>query len=268
MKSLLKWAGNKYRIIEQIKAYLPKAPRLIEPFIGSASVFLNTQYPSYLLADNNRDLIQLYQHLQQEGQTFIGYCRHFFAAQFNNAKEFYRLRRLFNESKESHIRAALFLYLNKHCFNGLMRFNQKGEFNTPFSPYKSPYFPEKEMQFFHQQAKHAEIIYADFVSTLRMAKRGDVVYCDPPYVGLSKTANFTQYTAQGFSQRQQVSLATIAKNLAAQGISVIISNHDTEFTRHIYQEATLFPLSVQRNISRIGYKRKKAAEILAVFQAI
>jgi DNA adenine methylase len=266
MKSFLKWAGNKHRIIEHIKNSLPKGERLIEPFIGSATVFLNTQYPSYLLADSNHDLIQLYQHLQKEEQFFINYCRIFFDTKFNTAKEFYRLRNLFNESKENRIRAALFLYLNKHCFNGLARFNQKGEFNTPFSYYKTPYFPEKEMQFFCKQAKNAQIIHADFTSTLALAKYGDIIYCDPPYVGLSRTANFTHYTATGFSNEQQKHLADTAKALADQGIIVIISNHDTQFTRTIYQAATLIPLSVQRNISSKGAKREKAAEILAIFQ--
>lgn len=267
MKSLLKWPGNKYRIVEQIKACLPKAARLIEPFMGSAAVFLNTTYPSYLLADSNADLIHLYQYLQQEGQHFIDYCRIFFAFKFNNAEEFYRLRDLFNASKESRIRAALFLYLNKHCFNGLTRFNKKGAFNTPFSHYKSPYFPEKEMQFFYQQAKNAEIRHADFSSTLKLAQRGDVVYCDPPYVELSKTAYFTHYTAEGFNHAQQRQLANTAKELASQGISVIISNHDTVFTRTIYQGAILIPLSVQRHISSRGSKRKKVAELLAIFQS-
>lgn len=266
MRSFLKWAGNKYRMIEHIKGCLPTATRLIEPFLGSATVFLNTRYPAYLLADSNHDLIQLYLYLQQEGQSFINYCRIFFNPCFNNAEEFYRLRRLFNDSKDNRIRAALFLYLNKHCFNGLTRFNQQGQFNTPFSDYKNPYFPEKEMQFFYQHAKNAKIIHADFNTTLVLAQQGDVVYCDPPYVSLSKTANFTHYTADGFSQTQQISLANTAKNLASQGIVVIVSNHDTEFTRNIYQGAKFIPLSVQRNISSNGAKRTKAAEILAIFQ--
>lgn len=266
MKSFLKWAGNKHRILEQIKNCLPKGKRLIEPFTGSATVFLNTAYSSYLLADSNRDLIKLYQHLQQEGQHFINYCRIFFDPFFNNPEEFYRLRRLFNESKETHIRAALLLYLNKHCFNGLARFNQKGQFNTPFSYYKAPYFPEKEMLFFYKKSKKAQIIHADFSHSLTLAKCGDVVYCDPPYVGLSKTANFTHYTADGFSQTQQITLADTAKNLALQGITVVISNHDTEFTRDIYRTATLIPLSVQRNISSKGFMRGKVDEILAIFK--
>jgi DNA adenine methylase len=265
MKSFLKWAGNKHRIIDKLKTYLPKTERLIEPFLGSATVFLNTTYPSYLLADNNLDLIRLYKYLQGEGQFFIDYCRIFFNEEFNNSEEFYRLRRLFNNSKESRKRAALLLYLNKHCFNGLARFNQKGEFNTPFSHYKTPYFPEKEMRFFHLHAKKAKFLHGDFLSTLDYVKQGDVIYCDPPYVALSKTANFTQYTSEGFSHLQQINLANTAKNLSEKGIQVIISNHDTEFTRDLYKGATIIPLTVQRNISSKGSERKKAKEILAIF---
>lgn len=265
MKSFLKWAGNKHRILDKLKAYLPQTDRLIEPFLGSATVFLNTSYPTYLLGDNNLDLIQLYKYLQQEGQFFIDYCRLFFHENFNTAEEFYRLRRLFNDSKEQRKRAALLLYLNKHCFNGLARFNQKGEFNTPFSHYKTPYFPEKEMQHFYVHARKAEFIHGDFLSTLEYVKQGDVIYCDPPYVGLSKTANFTHYTSEGFSHTQHMCLANAAKNFAEKGIGVIISNHDTEFTRDIYKDATIVSLIVQRNISSKGSERKKAKELLAIF---
>lgn len=267
MKSFLKWAGNKHRIIDKLKTYLPKGERLIEPFLGSATVFLNTTYPAYLLADSNFDLIQLYRYLQQEGQFFIDYCRNFFQPGYNTAEMFYQLRTLFNTSKENRRRAALLLYLNKHCFNGLARFNRKGGFNTPFSGHKSPYFPEKEMQLFYQRCRNVHFMHKDFLYTLDCAKPGDIVYCDPPYVALSKTANFTQYTAHGFSYSQQIKLANKAKKLASQGISVIISNHDTEFTRHIYQGATIIPLTVQRNISSKASERKKVAELLALYRS-
>jgi DNA adenine methylase len=265
MKSFVKWAGSKYRIIEKIKPYFPTARRLIEPFVGSATVFLNTTYPSYLLADTNHDLIYLYQYLKKDGFVFINYCRSFFKPQFNAPEAFYHLRSIFNKSNNARKRAALLLYLNKHCFNGLARFNQKGQFNTPFSPYKQPYFPEKEMLFFYQKAQYVTFLHADFHETLNRVRLGDVVYCDPPYVGLSKTANFNGYTAQGFSSLQQIQLAHIAKQLADQGIPVIISNHDTEFTRDIYQGALLLKFSVQRNISGKKASRKKVTEILAIF---
>ena len=121
------------------------------------------------------------------------------------------------------------------------------------------------MQYFYVHARKAKFIHGDFLSTLEYVKQGDIVYCDPPYVGLSKTANFTQYTSEGFSHTQQVLLANTAKHLASQGIQVIISNHDTEFTRDIYKSATIVSLIVQRNISSKGSERKKAKELLAIF---
>ena len=265
MKPFLKWPGSKYRIIHRIKAFLPESTCLIEPFTGSASVFLNTYYSSYLLADKNHELISLYNYLQQEGQSFIDYCRLFFNPCFNNPLEFNRLRSLFNSSKDPRIKAALLLYLNKHCFNGLIRYNRKGNFNSPFSPYKKPYFPEKEMQFFFQHAIKAKIIHSDFLATFALAKKGDVVYCDPPYANLSDKAGFTHYTADGFGELQHYYLASSAKKLAAKGVTVIISNHDTEFTRRLYKGATLSFFSVQRNISSNGALRKQVPELLAKF---
>lgn len=265
MKPFLKWAGNKYQIIERVLAALPKGKRLIEPFVGSGAVFLNTDYSRYLLADANAHLINLYQHLQVEREQLIEDCRTFFIPKNNQAEKFYALRELFNATEDPRLKALLFVYLNKHCFNGLCRYNAKGEFNTPFGCYKKPYFPEKEMQFFYQKSKKATFKVADFVKTLSSARAGDVVYCDPPYVPLSKTANFTSYSTGGFSTEQQLRLAKMAEQLAARGITVIISNHDTELTREAYHNAAISGFSVQRFISSNGKNRQKANEVLAVF---
>lgn len=266
MKPFLKWAGNKHKILERIQTTLPQGKRLIEPFVGSGAVFLNTNYGRYLLSDSNQDLIWLYQHLKAEGEIFINDCRSFFKPINNNEQAFYKFRTLFNTTKDTRLKSMLFIYLNKHCFNGLCRYNSKGEFNTPFGKYKKPYFPEQEMHFFYQQAQSAIFKCADFLVTMRSAKLGDVVYCDPPYVPLSKTANFTSYSAGGFNEQQQTLLAKTAIELAAKGITVIISNHDTAFTRHAYQKAEILKFEVQRNISCDGASRGKAAEVLAIFR--
>lgn len=265
MKPFLKWAGNKYQIIEKITAVLPAGNRLIEPFVGSAAVFLNTDYSQYLLADINQDLIQLYQYLQREGEAFINYCRPFFAVANNDEKVFYELRDLFNSTTDARLKSALFIYLNKHCFNGLCRYNAKGQFNAPFGRYKKPYFPAKEMQFFFHKAAQADFVHMDFQQAMFLAKAGDVIYCDPPYVPLSATANFTNYHIQGFNLTKQQELADIAQHVAKRGVTVIISNHATAFTQAIYQNATLIPFAVQRYISCNAAERNKAMELLAVF---
>lgn len=265
MKPFLKWAGNKYQIIERVKTSLPSGKRLIEPFLGSGAVFLNTQYARYLLSDSNLDLIQLYQFLKNEGQAFINYCRDFFCEKHNTEKNFYKCRLLFNTTQDTRLKAALFVYLNKHCFNGLCRYNSQGEFNTPFGKYKKPYFPEKEMLHFHVMSQKATFKHADFATTMLAAKHGDVVYCDPPYVPLSATANFTSYSAGIFGEQQQLKLAHLAEQLSNKGIMVVISNHATEFTRAAYSKAKILTFPVQRYISCRGSNRNKVAELLAIF---
>lgn len=267
MKPFLKWAGNKYKIVERIKALLPPGQRLVEPFVGSGAVFLNTEYPTYLLTDANKDLITLYQHLQVEGETFIDYCRPLFAPE-NNAKErYYALRDEFNSTGDSRRKSAIFLYMNKHGYNGLCRYNAKGGFNVPFGRYKRPYFPEAEMRHFIQKAQDATFEHTNFMATMSACQPGDVVYCDPPYVPLSKTANFTSYSANGFGWAEQTELARQAARLARRGIPVIISNHDTAEVRAVYEAAAIETFEVRRFISCNGDKRDKAAELLALFSS-
>ena len=264
-RPFLKWAGNKYRIITQLQQILPTGRRLIEPFLGSAAVFLNTDYQRNLLADNNADLIQLYQFLQNDSEAFIKYSRQFFDIRFNEAEEFYSLREQFNNSTEAWQRAALFLYLNKHCYNGLCRYNSQGEFNVPFGRYKKPYFPEQEMRYFAKKSKNARFIQADFVQTLKQAQSGDIVYCDPPYAPLSATANFTNYSGAVFDEAAQTELAELAQDLAKKSITVVLSNHDTPLTRKLYHQAQIHTLRVKRSISRNAEARATVKEIIAVF---
>lgn len=266
MKPFLKWAGGKLRIVDRIKAVLPPGRRLIEPFIGSGALFLNSDYDAYLLADANADLINLYQHLQRNGDGFIAYCKTFFVAENNGEEQFYTLRRQFNGTQDVVEKAALFVYLNKHCYNGLCRYNARGEFNVPFGRYKQPYFPAAEMAYFYQKAQQAQFFAQDFMATMMAAAPGDVLYCDPPYAPLSATANFTSYSAEAFGPAQQQKLAEMADWLRQQGITVVISNHDTPFTRTLYATADehLY-FAVQRHISCDGANRSKAEELLAVY---
>ncbi|MDX1922859.1 MAG: Dam family site-specific DNA-(adenine-N6)-methyltransferase [Alphaproteobacteria bacterium] len=265
MKPFLKWAGGKYRIVGKIKDALPAGKRLIEPFAGSAAVFLNTDYRDNLISDSNADIINIYLHLQENGKDFIDYCRKFFIKSNNTKERFYELRERFNQTSVLELKAALFLYLNRHCFNGLCRYNSRGKFNVPFGKYTNPYFPNDEMLYFYDKSKNATFIRADFKEIMRKARRGDVVYCDPPYVPLSKTSNFTAYTQSGFGPVEQQDLADIAEELQAQGVTVVISNHNTAFTRSAYKSAKIKKFDVQRFISSDGDNRGAAQELLAVF---
>jgi DNA adenine methylase len=265
-RPFLKWAGNKYRIIERIRRHLPPGKRLIEPFAGSAAVFLNTDFQRYLVADSNADLIDLYVMLKKNGDQFIDQARRLFGSRYNNPETYYRRREEFNSCRDTERKAALFVYLNRHGYNGLCRYSAKGNFNVPFGRYKLPYFPEKEMLFFHHKARHASFKHRDFEQIFKSAKQGDVIYCDPPYVPLSESANFTSYSAGGFDLERQQQLADIAHKTAQRGIPVLISNHRTGFTERAYQHASQREFfQVKRFISCNGNRRHHAGEVLALF---
>ncbi len=234
MKPFLKWAGGKYRLVERIRVLLPAGDRLIEPFVGSGALFLNTDYASYLLADANPDLVNLHQRLRDGGEAFIAACGALFTPEANDRRIYLERRALFNATGDGEVRAKLFVYLNKHCYNGLCRYNSHGGFNVPFGRYVKVGFPALEMRAFQRKAQDAEFLCADFVHVMRQARRGDVVYCDPPYVPLSATAQFTSYSAKPFGMDSQETLAAEALALAARGVPVLISNHNTAATRRLY----------------------------------
>lgn len=267
-RAFLKWAGGKYNLIEAISAQLPQGKKLIEPFVGAGSVFLNTDYSSYLLNDINPDLINLYKIVKKQSSSYIHDSAQLFSPSYNQEQRYYEIREKFNASEDIYERAVFFLYLNRHGYNGLCRYNNSGGFNVPFGRYKQPYFPEKELHFFAEKSQRATFTCEPFEKVFARARKGNVIYCDPPYAPISKTAMFNSYAKGGFTLDSQVKLAAIADRTNKQRhIPVLISNHDTEFTRNIYQDAKLTKLQVSRFISQNGSNRKKVAELLALYKS-
>ena len=266
-RPFLKWAGAKTKVVPVLLPMLPAgARRFVEPFIGSGAVFLNTNYSTNLLSDSNEDIISLYSVLKLQREEFIERCRRLFVSSNNDEAQFYRLRDEFNSCVDPEHRAALFVYLNRHCFNGLCRYNQKGEFNTPFGRYTAPRLPEDTMRTFARKLEHAELARQDFREVIKEAGAGDVVYCDPPYVPLSASASFTSYSAGGFRPQDQQDLAELCEKAAARGAVVLVSNHDTAFTRTLYKNADeVVEILVSRTISCDGENRNKAMELIARF---
>ncbi len=265
-RAFLKWAGGKYSLMDEIKQQLPKGDCLIEPFVGAGSVFLNTNYRHYILADINNDLINLYNTVKKQPIRFIEDCRQLFNIKYNNESHYYILREQFNRSTDSYERSVLFLYLNRHCYNGLCRYNLRGEFNVPFGRYKRPYFPEQEILFFAKKSKKAIFICSSYEKVFNLAEKGHVIYCDPPYAPLSITANFTAYHTNNFNLTDQQNLAELASTLAKdKKIPVLISNHNTESTRLWYSQAKLHIINARRTISSKAAGRKSVSEILALY---
>ncbi|REL36998.1 Dam family site-specific DNA-(adenine-N6)-methyltransferase [Thalassotalea euphylliae] len=268
-RAFLKWAGGKYTLCDVINKMLPKGECLIEPFVGAGSVFLNSNFSRYILNDINRDLINLYQILKDTPEQYINDAAKLFVEQNNQADAYYDLRKTFNETDDIYQRSLLFLYLNRHGYNGLCRYNKSGGYNVPFGKYKKPYFPEKELQVFAEKAQRATFVCENYRDTFARAQQGDVIYCDPPYVPLSKTASFTSYAGNGFGLDEQADLANAAEETVAEvkGTSVLISNHDTIWTRKIYEHAhRIRKLNVARTISQKATNRKKVGELMALYK--
>lgn len=268
-RPFLKWAGGKYRLLDKIHKTFPKnKKRLIEPFVGAGSVFLNSHFDEYILVDINQDLIHLFTIIQNQPNEFIEAANLLFTAPDANSEDFYyQCRTTFNSRQDPFTRATLFLYLNRFGYNGLCRYNNKKEFNVPFGDYLRPYFPEAEIRYFSQHAQKATFICGDFSEAFKYANAESIVYCDPPYAPLNQHSNFTQYAGNGFSLDHQVELARLARSTSTDiGAHVIISNHDTPFTRKIYQGAKFKRALVQRTISQNGQQRQKVKELLAVFK--
>lgn len=265
MKPFLKWAGGKHRLVERICRELPPGRTLIEPFAGSAAVFLGSSFERNIVADVNEDLVSLFNFVKDAPDEIIAEIEQLFVPDTNKEDVYYDLRAEFNSSGHSIRKAALFVYLNRHCFNGLCRYNRSGKFNVPFGRYKGPAAPISEIRAFAAKSRSALFLAADFKEVMRLAQPGDVIYCDPPYVPLSETANFTAYASGDFSAADQEDLARLARDLARMDVTVVISNHDTALTRDLYKGAVFREFSVPRFISRDASNRLPAAEILAVF---
>lgn len=265
VRPFLKWAGNKFEITDEINNLLPQSKILIEPFVGSGAVFLNSNHEKYILSDINHDLINLFIAIQNNGAQFIVDSKKYFTKRTNTESCYYKFRKAFNSSNDKYEKALLFLYLNRHCYNGLCRYNKSGVFNVPYGKYKSPYFPEYELHVFYIKSKHTKFYCESFIKTFKRAKNNSVIYCDPPYIPLSDTSNFTSYSTKQFTLDDQEALAIEARNIAQRGIPVLISNHDTKYSRKIYHGATLKKINVRRRISCNAYKRNDAKEILALF---
>ncbi len=278
IKSPLKWADGKARVMPQLLEHLPKADCLIEPFVGSGTVFMNTEYRRYVLCDSNRALINFFEMLTLHTEELIKSARMFFQ-DGNFSEDYYACRDGFNFiSKNCLIGAgiarkvqwaAMFLYLNRHGYNGLYRVNLKGEFNVPFGKFAAPYFPEKEMRLFAEKANDTKTVFfhsdfRDSIHGVMRLPRDAVIYCDPPYIPTSNTSNFTAY-GKPFTLEDHRALAAALMAVNRQnGTRAVISNSDTPETREIYSAFNLHTFSVRRSVS--AKSRDMAGEVIGVLR--
>lgn len=265
-RSIFKWAGGKFGVLEQIFRYLPEGKRLIEPFVGGGAVFMNAGYQENLLNDVNADLINFYKTLQREAHSLITLAHQFFQ-DYNTQEGYLAVRNAFNKQVYDDLhRAAAFLFLNRHCFNGLTRYNQAGEFNVGYGKYKTPYFPLQEMEAFLGAEGRSEFVCGDFAAVIEAAGEGDVIFCDPPYEPLPNTEGFTNYSGHDFKFEEQKRLVSLLTDAHRRGAKVLITNSGAPNIRELYHDSgfRVEPLFARRSVSCKGDTRGVAHDVLGI----
>ncbi|HEA1397753.1 TPA: Dam family site-specific DNA-(adenine-N6)-methyltransferase [Escherichia coli] len=269
-RPIFKWVGGKFSELPTVLEHLPHGKRLIEPFVGGGSVFTNAGFRHNLLNDINGDLINFYQTLQREGHSLVTLSYSFFQ-NYNNADAYLEVREAFNRGKYDQLHhAAAFLYLNRHCFNGVTRYNQNGEFNVGYGKYKAPYFPHAEMEAFlaDDVLKNTSFVSGDFAGVIKSAGEDDVIFCDPPYEPLPDTEGFTSYSGNSFRFDEQKRLVSLLVEAHQRGAKVVITNSGAPKIRELYEENgfKLYPMPARRSVSCKASTRIVANDIIATLK--
>lgn len=269
-RPIFKWVGGKFSELPTVLEHLPHGKRLIEPFVGGGSVFTNAGFRHNLLNDINGDLINFYQTLQREGHSLVTLSYSFFQ-NYNNADGYLEVREAFNRGKYDQLHhAAAFLYLNRHCFNGVTRYNQNGEFNVGYGKYKAPYFPHAEMEAFlaDDVLKNTSFVSGDFAGVIEAAGEGDVIFCDPPYEPLPDTEGFTSYSGNSFRFDEQKRLVSLLVEAHQRGAKVVITNSGAPNIRELYEGNgfKVHHMAARRSVSCKASTRVVANDIIAIMK--
>lgn len=247
-KPILKWAGGKTQMLNELIAKVPNSfNRYIEPFIGGGAMFFAVRPKSGIIADSNPELVNVYSCLANNVEAVISHLKTF----KNNADEFYNIRGLKFADLEKKYAAARTIYLNKTCFNGLYRVNKKGHFNVPFGRYKNPRIcDEKTLLAASGALQNVEIIHGNYKNVLKKtAQSGDFIFLDPPYLPVSKYSDFKRYTKEQFYEEDHRELADEVKRLQKLGCHVILTNSNHPLVHELYEQYEVEVLNTRRNIS-------------------
>jgi DNA adenine methylase len=260
----IKWAGGKSRLLAQYDAHFPdEFGAYHEPFVGGGAVFFYLRPAVATLSDINTTLIETWQAIRDDADAVIDRLEEHRAR--HDAQHYDRCRRRFNAPRSgSYVeRAALFIYLNKTCFNGLYRENRRGEFNVPMGRYDNPALYDRANLLAAAQAlQSVELRNEPFDGVLDRAQRGDLVYFDPPYLPMSRTASFTTYAAGGFDIDLQLRLARTFDELARRGCYVMLSNSDVPAAHELYRGWRIETISAPRSINARSDRRGPVSEVL------
>ena len=291
-KPFLKWAGGKTQLIAEIEKNLPasvihKKFIYIEPFVGSGAVLfwmLNNfpQIEKAVINDINEDLINTYRTIKSTSKELISVLEilqeeyHSLDSSADKKKEYYyQKRELFNNrQQESTIHSALFIFLNRTCFNGLYRVNRKNEFNVPIGSYQKPTICDKSnLLSVSELLQKVELLCGDFEQTVHFSDSNSLFYFDPPYKPLSETSKFNAYAKDEFNDNEQIRLKKFCDQLDSLGYSWLLSNSDVksknandDFFDELYANYQIKRVDAKRSINSNPDKRGLLKELLITNQ--
>ena len=252
----VKWAGGKRQLIPQIKERMPEQfNNYYEPFVGGGAVIFELLPENAVINDINKALINAYQMICDHPQEFLQEVKRLDTEMWEDGKEYYySLREHYNDKLmkgELDVElAALFVFINKHCFNGLYRVNGKGLFNVPYNNSRRSSVDEKSIVEISEFLRTVTIISGDFEAACEGAGKGDFVFIDSPYAPLNPTS-FESYTKEGFDIESHRRLANLFDELTARGCYCMLTNHNTELINELYGNKgyTIDVVSVKRMIN-------------------
>ncbi len=287
-KPFIKWVGGKGQLIEQLKLLMPRdfgqwrEVIYIEPFVGGGAVLFHLlqAYPNIkkavindinpdltsaytVVRDNPTELIQALSTIQQEYYSL--------SSEERRKDYFLSMRERFNTKNLSSVEnTALFVFLNKTCFNGLYRVNKSGQFNVPFGKYTKPLICDSETIMADSKLlQRVEIMTGDFAQTFNKAKGKTLFYFDPPYRPLSTTSNFNDYTKESFDDTEQIRLKKFCDRIEEAGFNFMLSNSDgmnkensDSFFDDLYKAYLIERVLASRSVNSNGAARGKLSEIL------
>jgi len=290
-KPFLKWAGGKTQLISEIEKTLPNPTidTYVEPFVGSGAILFwilgeFAQLEKAVVNDINEDLINTYKTIQSTPKELISILEilqseyHSLENSDDKKKEYYyQKRELFNNRKQSQTEhSALFIFLNRTCFNGLYRVNRKNEFNVPMGSYKKPTICDKSnLMAVSEALQKVELLCGDFEQTVNYVSSNTLFYFDPPYKPLSETSSFNSYAKDEFNDDEQIRLKNFCDRLDTLGHSWILSNSDVRgknaednFFDDLYSNFTIKRVGAKRSINANPQKRGFLTELLITNQAV
>ena len=289
VKPFLKWAGGKGQLLSEIEKYYPfednRITKYAEPFVGGGAVLFDilSKYDleEIYIGDINAELINTYRSIKDNIDELIDLLQ-IFQSQYipfgvEERKSYYLDKRerfnalKFLEDKSVNIeKAALMIFLNKTCFNGLYRVNKKGFFNVPMGSYKNPQIcDETNLREVSKKLQNVKIVCADYRESENFIDKHTFVYFDPPYRPLTDTASFTAYTENLFNDEEQIELARFVDDMHKKGAKVVISNSDPknsntedDFFDSIYSAHKIKRIEATRMINCNSESRGKIKELL------